>query len=178
MKEDFKNYKDLNNLNFISFSAYYLLKIIYFKKEFYEEILKNEISLIELDILKDADLIRIVNKVPFLTSKAKKLFSEDDEVKEVINYFNELKQKYLKINHISKCKSESNSIKQRIKDYGIKDVKNVLFLKFNIWLKDPKMKPYLTSMATLIKASNFEGYVSQIELLKNKQSMPYKNEML
>lgn len=170
MKEDFKNYKELNKRGDVSFSSYFLLKILYSCPKFYEEIERIEdmefISSCLLD-LENEELIRIMeDEQVVLTVKAKRLFESRSEVDDVIDLFNQLKSKYLNINRASQCKAERPAINQRIKEYGVDIVKAVIQLKFDKWSREPQMRHYLGSMATLIKANSFDGFVNQLEMEK------------
>jgi len=124
-----------------------------------------------LESLEELDYIRIVEDQILINPKTNKLIEGVTlkQVDEVILHFNDLKNKELKISRISKCKTDRSSINARIKEFGLQAVKDVITLKFNLWKNDYAMKKYLTSMTTLIKNTNFEGYVNQLELHKNNE---------
>ena len=174
MKEDLKNYKELNKRGDITFSSYFLLKMLHKYPKFYEELLIKEcrISLEEyLDELESERLIRRMEEDEeiIVTVKGKRLFDNKNEIDEVIELFNQLKFKYLKISRKSKCIAEKSSINQRIKDYGLKTVKDVIEYKFNKWSKEHDMRHHLGSMTTLMKASSFDGFVNQLEIGNNEE---------
>ena len=109
-------------------------------------------------------MIRYIEDKYIPTEQAVKLFKFKDEVEVVIDKYNALKAEYLGITRASKCLDSKPNINQRIKDFGLEFTLKTLEAKFILWSKEPKMKPHLNSMSTLMKAQGFESWVDKLSL--------------
>ena len=175
MNQDLKNYKKEE----WSYADYALLKIIVTHSKWWDEILLRERASLNypLSVLEELGYIRVMSDNGYIieiTDKAKQLFIIEKDISqaiEVIEWFNKLKFRHLGIKTISKCKAQIPAIQQRIKEHDLNTVKNVIYLKFKKWSTDNTMRHHLLSMATLMKASSFEGFVNQIEYYKNKEKI-------
>lgn len=146
----------------LTLEEYLLLNLVFHRPE----IMIDELSTVEiLENLEVKGFIRLIDEDIIIEPKTRELLTIDDAgVLEVIKHFNGLKVSYLNIKRESKCVIEKPSIRSRIKTYGLDTVKAVINLKFDLWHKDLTMRDHLTSIATLMKASNFEGYINRLEL--------------
>lgn len=149
--------------------TYYLLLGFLYHHNEVKSLLK---SVIIEDILYDLeqdDYLRLIENEIIINPKTIALFEDKSslEIDEVIQHFNDLKLKYLKIKKVSKCDTDKSSIAARIKTYNLQTVKDVITLKFNMWKDDYDMKKHLTSMTTMIVNKTFEGYVNKLEMYEN-----------
>lgn len=86
----------------------------------------------------------------------------ENDVDEVIEYFKKITGKTRVSN---KSNSNRKFIKARLQEYTVKDLKDVINLKYNQWKDDYKMRDYIR-IETLMNETKFQGYIAQLETIE------------
>lgn len=110
--------------------------------------------------IQDKGLIKIIDNDLIVTEKLLDYFDSKDEVKQVVDYFNTLKEKHLGINRKTKYTTFYSEVNSRLRDYTLVEVKSVIWYMFTQWANDMSMRKHL-SLETLLRPKNFSKYLDQ-----------------
>jgi uncharacterized phage protein (TIGR02220 family) len=164
---DIKKIKKEYELNNFSIVEYLLLAFLYEKPDIeLDEVTKELLYEVE-----NKEYIRIIDDHIYFESKTIKLLDSNTskQAKEIMDYYNELKSKYLGVDRATSYGSHLSNIKARLlesKENTVEDIKNMLDYMFEKWSKNYEMKRYLRPQ-TLFNKSKFDNYMDMAEMDKD-----------
>lgn len=121
---------------------------------------KLTIKIIDNKLISDSFEIRKLDIINYLNNEVvstNKII--EHSINDVIDYFIKVTGK----SRISKsADSNRKFIRARLKEYNVKDLKDVIDLKNAQWRYDPKMSSYIR-ISTLFNAEKFQGYIGEVD---------------
>jgi len=132
-----------------------------------------EIKYYRQDMLKELEnfgYIRIINDEIIIDSMTEGLFgSSVPDAEDLLDYYNALKEKYLKVSRKSFANKYIVKFKSLLLHYSKEDIEKTLEYLFKEWSKDNMMKKYLLSIDTIHR--HFDKYLLEMEMNGKKKTI-------